>query len=152
MAQQSSEQGPELAESAQLTQPQPQTASAQDGRTSVDAQSTTQAPALPVADMQALAKRIGMASKANTQPSTHPAELVTVPNLRPGSQQSQAVSPSTAHDTAALSAPGAVPHEIQAIIQKLVLFIKVGPPGRVLPPSKPIVWCLALPRVIPAAG
>ena len=115
---------------------------------SVDAQSAAQAQALPVADMQALAKRIGMASKVTAQPSMHPAKSMTVPGLGPGSQQSQAVSQSTA----AVSAPGAVPHEIQAIIQKLVLFIKVGPPGHVLPTSKTVVWCLALPRAIPAAG
>ena len=79
-----------------------------------------QTPALPVADMQALAKRIGMANAAPAQPSKH--EHSPVPDLGLGIRPPQAVN-----------APGAVPYEIQAIIQKLVHFIKVGPSGHVRP-------------------
>lgn len=91
-------------------------------------QAVAQTAALPVADMQALAKRIGMAAPAPPQPSKHGPEFMTVPDLGMVAQP-QAVRPSRP----AVNAPGVVPSEIQAIIQKLVHFIKVGPSGHVRP-------------------
>lgn len=88
-------------------------------------ESPAQPPALPVADMQALAKRIGMAQPAPAQPSNHGPKLITVPDRGLGIQPPQAVN-----------SPGAVPYEIQAIVQKLVHFIKVGPSGHVRPHQK----------------
>ncbi|KAL3159120.1 hypothetical protein ABBQ32_011114 [Trebouxia sp. C0010 RCD-2024] len=80
-------------------------------------ESPAQPPALPVADMQALAKRIGMAQPAPAQPSNHGPKLITVPDRGLGIQPPQAVN-----------SPGAVPYEIQAIVQKLVHFIKKAGP------------------------
>lgn len=99
----------------------------------------------PVADMQALAKRIGMASRlpgravSQTAPlaagspagSSHnlPQPLAIVQAWAHAPAQSEAVPPSRL-PSPAVGGPPLVPIEVQAIIQKLVLFIKVGPSGR----------------------
>ena len=71
---------------------------------------------LPVADMAALAQRIG-ASAAAAQP-------------RPSIQHSHAVADGTAATVTPAVAGAPVPAEIEGIIQKLVSFIKVGLSGR----------------------
>lgn len=112
---------------------------------SSDATGSAQLTALPVADMQALAKRIGMASRLPGRPVSQTAPLAagspagsshTLPQPLAITQarahapaQSEAVPPSRLPSPAVSGQPS-VPVEVQAIIQKLVLFIKVGPPGR----------------------
>ena len=130
----------ESAASAQVPEPQPQTAAPSGAATE---QSAAQTPALPVADMQALAKRIGKAKPPPAQPSKHGLDVITVPDPTQGTWPPQAVRPSG--PTPTVYAPGAVPSEIQAIIQKLVHFIKVGPAGHVRPPQRLLVRCLAMP-------
>ncbi|DBB12023.1 TPA: hypothetical protein ACH3X3_006138 [Trebouxia sp. C0006] len=89
----------------------------------------------PVADMQALARRIGMTSRPTPQPVSQsaghaagsalvkPQQLV----MAQSHPQAHAVVPST-FIPPAVSDPAAVPAEIQAIIRKLVLFIKKAGP------------------------
>ncbi len=92
----------------------------------------------PVADMQALARRIGMTSRPTPQPVSQSAAHAAGSALVKPQQlvmaqshpQAHAVVPST-FIPPAVSDPAAVPAEIQAIIRKLVLFIKVGPSGHV---------------------
>ena len=113
---------------------------------SSDATGSAQLTALPpVADMQALAKRIGMASRLPVRPvsqiaqlaagspagSSHslPQPLAIIQAHAHAPAQSGAVPPSRLPSPAVSGQP-LVPVEVQAIIQKLVLFIKVGPSGR----------------------
>ena len=92
--------------------------------TSTAAAAVTQAeaprPVLPVADMAALAQRIGKASAASSSKATS-AQSAALPQPH-----------NAADDRAASAASGSikVPAELQAIIHKLVAFIKVGPPGQ----------------------
>ena len=127
------EQSPESIPTAQVSAAQPQTAAALGSSSTATEQNIAQTPALPVADMQALAKRIGMAQPAPPQPSKHDPEFIQVPDLAMGGQPPRAVRPSRPASAPAVNAPGVVPSEIQAIIQKLVHFIKVGPSGHVRP-------------------
>lgn len=123
------EQTPESAAAdAQVSEAQLHTPDASGVASTAVEQGAAQTAALPVADMQALAKRIGMATPAPPQLSKHGPEFMTVPDLGMVAQP-QAVRPSRP----AVNAPGVVPSEIQAIIQKLVHFIKVGPSGHVRP-------------------
>lgn len=126
------EQTPEsAAANAQVSEAQLHTTVASGPASTATEQGVPQTAALPVADMQALAKRIGMATPALPQPSKRGPEFLTVPDLGMVAQP-QAVCPSRP----AVNAPGVVPSEIQAIIQKLVYFIKVGPSGHVRPPQR----------------
>ncbi len=92
----------------------------------------------PVADMQALARRIGMTSRPTPQPVSQSAAHAAGNALAKPQQLAMAQSHPQAHAVVpsnfispAVSDPAAVPAEIQAIIRKLVLFIKVGPSGHV---------------------
>ena len=100
-------------------------------------------PALPAADMQALAKRISLTGRVPSKPAEPEINSSTVSGdglhgVQHGPQQphtqaqAQAVLPSTPVSTA-VSAAAMAPAEIQAIIQKLVHFIKVGPSGHACP-------------------
>lgn len=109
-------------------------ATQQPGKTACQAAALTE-PAKPVADMQALARRIGLANKAaarlpdpvvNMPPIPHSTALA--PGRLHGLAPNQAVSSASAVSVAGKSST-AVPAEIQAIILKLVHFIKVGSPG-----------------------
>lgn len=81
-------------------------------------QAEAHGPALPVADMAALAQRIGIASTAS---SSHAATMQPAATLQPHK---------AANDISASAATGGIiTAEVQAIIHKLVAFIKVGPPG-----------------------
>jgi len=87
----------------------------------------------PVADMQALARRIGMTSRPTPQPVSQSAAHAagsSLANPQQSHPQAHAVAPSKLISPT-VSDPAAVPAEIQAIIRKLVLFIKVGPSGHV---------------------
>lgn len=92
----------------------------------------------PLADMQALARRIGMTSRPTPQPvsqsATHAAgSALAKPQTLAMAQrhpQAHAVVPGKLISPAVID-PAAVPAEIQAIIRKLVFFIKVGPSGHV---------------------
>lgn len=127
------EQSPESTPTAQAHAAQPQITIALGSAGTVTEQDVAQTPALPVADMQALAKRIGMAQPAPPQPSKHGPEFIQVPDLAMGVHPPRAVLPTRPASAPAVNAPGIVPSEIQAIIQKLVHFIKVGPSGHVRP-------------------
>lgn len=82
-----------------------------------------QRPTLPIADMAALARRIGSSAAAST--SHAGAATSQAMSMQPlASHMGHAPSFSDA------SGGAAVPAELQAIIQKLVAFIKVGPSGR----------------------
>ena len=90
--------------------------------------SAAQSKPLPIADMAALARRIGMASKTASQAAE---QRMHTPALHyasagPGSAIAQTI-PSSGQAAAAGNSASAVPAEIQAIIHKLVHFIKVGP-------------------------
>lgn len=97
--------------------------------------------ALPAADMQALAKRISLTGRVPSNPAEPEINSSTVSGdglhgVQHGPQQlhtqAQAVLPSRPVSTA-VSAAAMAPAEIQAIIQKLVHFIKVGPSGHACP-------------------
>ena len=104
-----------------------------------DATAPAQPAALPpVADMQALARRIGMTSRTTSQPVSQSAAHAAGSALAKPQQLAMAQSHPQAHAVVpsnfispAVSDPAAAPAEIQAIIWKLVLFIKVGPSGHV---------------------
>ena len=127
------EQSPEPTPTAQVSAAQPQSTVALGSTSTATGQALLQTPALPVADMQALAKRIGMAQPAPPQPSKHGAEFMKAADLGMGGRPPQALRPRRPASAPAVNAPGVVPSEIQAIIQKLVHFIKVGPSGHVRP-------------------
>ena len=127
------EQSHESILSAQVSAAQPQGTIALASTSAATGQALAQTHALPLADMQALAKRIGMAQPAPSQPSKHNADFRTVPDLGMGGRPPQAVRASRPACAPAVNAPGVVPSEIQAIVQKLVHFIKVGPSGHVRP-------------------
>ena len=105
----------------------------------------TAEPAKPPADMEALARRIGMASKAGNRPlAEHQAGpvpskhfAVTMPGAVQGSVNALS---SSRQASAAGSPPHVVPPEIQAIIQKLVNFIKVGSPSPWASSLRAVVW------------
>ena len=128
----SPQESPESTPIAQVSAAQPQITVALCATSTATEQDLAQTPALPVADMQALAKRIGMAQPA-PQLSKHGPDFMQVPELGIGGRPPQAVRPSRPASAPAVNAPGLVPSEIQAIIQKLVHFIKVGPSGHVRP-------------------
>ncbi len=118
----------------------PDTASAAGSMSAAaDATAPAQPAALPpVADMQALARRIGMTSRPTPQPVSQSAAHAAGSALAKPQQLAMAQSHPQAHAVVpsnfispAVSDPAAVPAEIQAIIRKLVLFIKVGPSGHV---------------------
>lgn len=127
------EESPESIPIAQVSAAQPQVSVALGSTSTSTEHNVSGTPALPVADMQALAKRIGMAQPAPPQPSKHGFDFMQVPDLGIGGRPPQAVRPSRPASAPAVNAPGVVPSEIQAIIQKLVHFIKVGPSGHVRP-------------------
>ena len=109
------------------------------GSMSAAADATAQPAAVPpVADMQALARRIGMTSRTTSQPVGQSAAHAAGSALAKPQQLVMAQSHPQAHAVVpsnfispAVSDPAAAPAEIQAIIRKLVLFIKVGPSGHV---------------------
>ncbi|DBA94232.1 TPA: hypothetical protein ACH3X1_001855 [Trebouxia sp. C0004] len=89
----------------------------------------------PVADMQALARRIGMTSRPTPQPVSQSAAHAAGSALAKPQQLAMAQSHPQAHAVGpskfispAVRDPAAVPAEIQAIIWKLVLFIKKAGP------------------------
>ena len=85
-----------------------------------------QRPALPLADMAALAQRIGSSATASApQAALHQSSSAQLP-------QAAALHPHAAANgkTPSVSTDNTVPPELQAIIQKLVAFIKVGPSGQ----------------------
>jgi len=134
------------AESAAAGQDMPASSAADAPASQAPAQS---AAVPPVADMQALARRIGMASRSPpvNHPVARPSAASSAAAVLAGSavgahnaphpSQAQALSPSTPASTA-VSGGAAVPPEIQAIILKLVHFIKVGPSGHVCPHPGPL--------------
>ncbi|DBA89641.1 TPA: hypothetical protein ACH3X2_004535 [Trebouxia sp. C0005] len=89
----------------------------------------------PLADMQALARRIGMTSRSTLQPAGQSAAHAAGSALAKPQQLALAPSHPRAHAVVpsklispAVRDPAAVPAEIQAIIRKLVLFIKKAGP------------------------
>ena len=98
-------------------------------RDAAAADSAAPSKALPIADMAALARRIGMASKAASQAAeqrTHAAPASHYAAAGPSSAIAQTI-PSSRQAAPVGNSAFVVPAEIQAIIHKLVHFIKVGP-------------------------
>ena len=144
----------EIREASGMTPPlaaQTQTTATEDAANTSAGLTSAQVPVLPVADMQALAKRIGMANKVTAQTDL-PTLAAVHPDLRTGipSSQSSAVVPTVS--AAAITAAGGVPAEIQAIIEKLVHFIKVGPPGQVCTRQHPLFGAWPGRQMSTAAG
>lgn len=88
-------------------------------------QASEEQPAKPVADMAALAQRIGASAAAPVMPHA----ATSLPHASHAVANGIAATGPAAPVTPAV-AGAPVPAEIKAIIQKLVSFIKVGPPGQ----------------------
>lgn len=108
-------------------EPQPASAPSQAAAAN---QAPVQRPALPLADMAALAQRIGTsatasASQAYTSHALHQSSSAQLPLAAAHHPHADVNGKASS-----VSADNTVPPELQAIIQKLVAFIKVGPSGQ----------------------